>query len=306
MHPRPDRADASIRRDNAPITFSRTLIMTLLSPIQRFLMVAFLGALLVSHSFAAEPAPLKLGIMPFNSTLALIRAHQPLATHIEKSVGRKVQILGSTDYFTHVNQLLAGDFDLAITGPHFGVMATDKGYQALVRYSADLRPSFVVRDDSTIKGAADLRGKRLGMPSRLAVISSSGVKWLDEQGLRIHQDYRTVEYASHGAAIAAVVAGEVDVALSANTAWTQVPESVRIKTRLLPLDIRMPHLMTLAHSRLPKADIERVLQALRSYGETPAGLAFFRETGYQVYTTVTKADLEKLRPFIDLTVKMMR
>jgi len=26
------------------------------------------------------------------------------------------------------------------------------------------------------------------------VISSSGVKWLEEQGVRIHQDYRTVEY----------------------------------------------------------------------------------------------------------------
>jgi phosphonate transport system substrate-binding protein len=269
--------------------------------------VLLLCVLFAARAVGAETAePLKLGIMPFNSTLALIRVHQPLATHLEKSVGRKVQIVGSTDYFTHVNQLLAGDFDLVITGPHFGVMAAEKGYQPLVRYAADLRPSFVVREDSTIKGAADLRGKRLGMPSRLAVISSSGVKWLDEQGMRIHQDYRTVEYASHGAAIAAVAAGEVDAALSANTAWTQVPESVRGKTRLLPLDIRMPHLLTLAHTRLPKADIERVRQALHNFGDTPAGQTFFRETGYQGYAEITRTDLEKLRPFIELTVKMMR
>jgi len=280
--------------------------MTILSPSRRWLLVPLLLALFVSRAFGAETAPLKLGIMPFNSTLALIRVHQPLAAHLEQALGRKIQIQGSTDYFTHVNQLLAGDFDLAITGPHFSIMASEKGYLPLVRYAADLRPSFVVREDSTIKGAADLRGKRLGMPNRLAVISTAGVKWLDEQGIRINQDYRTVEYSSHGAAVAAVSAGEVDVALSANTAWAQVPESIRARTRLLPLDIRMPHVMTLAHTRLPKAEIERVRKALRSFGDTPAGQTFFRDTGYQGYAEITKADLEKLRPFTELTVKMMR
>ncbi len=280
--------------------------MTLCFSPKRWLLIPFLFTLMTVHAFGAELAPLKLGIMPFNSTLALIRVHQPLAAHLEKSLGRKVQILGSTDYFTHVNQLLSGDFDLAITGPHFAVMASEKGYLPLVRYAADLRPSFVVRDDSTIKGAADLRGKRLGMPNRLAVISTAGVKWLDEQGVRINQDYRVVEYASHGAAVAAVAAGEVDVTLAAITAWGQVPESIRSKTRLLPLDIRMPHVMTLAHTRLTKADVERVREALHSFGKTPAGETFFRETGYQGYTEITKADLDKLRPYIDLTVKMMR
>jgi phosphonate transport system substrate-binding protein len=185
-------------------------------------------------------------------------------------------------------------------------MAAEKGYLPLFRYAADLRPSFVVRTDSSIQGTADIRGKRLGMPNRLAVISSSGVKWLDEQGLRINQDFRTVEYTSHGAAVGAVAAGEIDVALSASTAWQQVPESVRAKTRLMPLDIRMPHVMTVSHSRLPKADIERVRAALRSFGDTPGGQTFFRETGFQGYAEISKADLEKLRPFIELTVKMMR
>lgn len=280
--------------------------MTLPSFPRRWLLVPLLCALFAVRAFGAEMAPLKLGIMPFNTTLALIRVHQPLATHLEQALGRKIQILSSTDYFTHVNHLLAGDFDLAITGPHFAVMASEKGHLPLVRYAADLRPSFVVREDSTIKTAADLGGKRLGMPSRMAIISTGGVKWLDEQGMRIQQDYRSIEYASHGAAIAAVAAGEVDAALVANTAWTQVPESVRAKTRLLPLDIRMPHLMTLAHTRLAKKDIERIRQALHSFGSTAAGQTFFHETGYQGYAEITKADLEKLRPFIDLTVKMMR
>lgn len=280
--------------------------MTLPSLPRRWLLAPLLCALFAVRAFGAEMAPLKLGIMPFNTTLALIRVHQPLATHLEQALGRKIQILSSTDYFTHVNQLLAGDFDLAITGPHFAIMAAEKGYLPLVRYAADLRPSFVVREDSPLQGAADLRGRNLGIASRLTVISISGAKWLDEQGVRIQQDYRTIEYASHGAAIAAVAAGEVDVALVANTVWPQMPENIRAKTRLLPLDVRMPHLMTLAHPRLSANDTRRVREALRSFGDTPAGQAFFRDTGYQGYAEITQADLEKLRPFIDLTVKMMR
>ncbi len=270
---------------------------------------AFLAGcvLLIGSALAqAEVSPLKLGIMPFNSPLALIRSHQALTQHLEQSLGRKVQVLTSVDYFTHVNQVLAGEFDILITGPHFAVMASEKSYLPLVRYAADLRPSFAVRQDSPIKVAADFRGKRIGMPSRLAVISSSGVKWLADQGLRLHQDYQAIEYHSHGAAVAAVATGEVDVALTAGTAWMQVPEAIRVKTRILPTDIRMPHVMTLVHRRLPRSDIERVRQALMSFGDTPGGQAFFRNTDYQGYLPVKPEDLEKLRPFVELTVNLMR
>lgn len=254
----------------------------------------------------ADVPPLKLGIMPFNSVLVLIRTHQPLTQHLEQVLGRKIQVLTSTDYFTHVNQMLAGDFDLLITGPHFAVMAAEKSYLPLFRYAADLRPNFVVRQDSPLQTALDLRGKRLGTPSRLAVVSSGGIQWLADQGLRVHQDYQLVEFVSHGAAVAAVAAGEVDMALTASTAWMQVPEALRAKTRALPTDIRMPHVMTLAHTRLPKAEIERVRQALMSFGDTPAGKAFFRNTEYQGYVPVKAEDLEELRPFVALTVELMR
>jgi phosphonate transport system substrate-binding protein len=265
-----------------------------------------LCTLLATQSVLAEAPPLKLGIMPFNSTLMLIRTHQSLSAHLEKSLGRKVQVLTSQDYFTHVNQVMVGDFDLLITGPHFGAMAAEKNYQALFRYSADLQPGFVVRRDSPIKEIGDLRGKRLAMPHRLAVISSGGIKWLEEQGLRLNRDYQSVEYASHGAAIAAVATGEVEVALSAATAWQQAQENIRSKTRLLATDIRLPHVMTLVHRRLPKEEIVRIRQALLGFGDTPAGQVFFRDTGYQGYREISAADLQQLRPFVELTVKMMR
>ena len=270
------------------------------------LRAALLCLLAATHAIAAEPPPLKLVIMPFTGPLALIKIHQPLTAHLERSLGRKILVHTSPDYFTHINQLLAGDFDLAITGPHFGAMAADKNMLLLYRYAIELQPIFVVRADSAIRMADDLRGKTLALSSRLSMSSIGGVKWLQDQGFQLGRDFRVVEYNSHGAAIAAVNAGQADAAISTHTTLRQVPEDIRAHTRLLVTDINVPHVMTLANARLDGPDLERIRQALAEFPQTPAGQAFFRDTGYRGYVAVTPEDLEKLRPFVDLTVRMMR
>lgn len=250
--------------------------------------------------------PLKLGIMPFNSTLALIKTHQPLVQHLEAGLGRRISVFTSTDYFTYINELLDGRFDLAIAGPHFGVMAQERGMVILARYQADLQPVCVVRADSPIKTLDDLRGKRIGLSSRLSISSIGGIKWLHDNGLQLGRDYQLIERSTHGAAVAGVAVGEFDAALTTYTPLKQIPEDVRAKVRVLPLDIHSPHLMTLAHTRLGSATVERVRLALRSFAGTAPGRGFFQETGYQGYTDVTASDVATLKPFVALTVEMMR
>ena len=250
--------------------------------------------------------PLKMGIMPFNSTLALIKTHQPLTQYLEGRLGRRISVFTSNDYFTYINELLDGHFDLAIAGPHFGVMAQERGMAIMARYKADLQSGFVVRTDSAIKTLDDLRGKRIGLSSRLSISSIGGVKWLHDNGLKLGKDYQLIERATHGAAIAGVAVGEFDAALTTFTPLKQIPEDVRAKIRVLPIDAHAPHLMTLAHTRLGAPTLERVRQALRTFPDSPGGHAFFEETGYQGYVDVTPADVLALKPLVALTVEMMR
>ena len=273
-----------------------------------FLLCSWLALVLLPvPAAAAEPPPYRLGIMPFNSAMTLIRTHQPLAAHLERELGRKVNIFTASDYFAFINQLLAGDFDLAIAGPHFGAMAQERGQHALLlRYRTPLQPVFVVRTQSPIRHLEDLRGRSLALSSRLSISSIGGVKWLQDRQFVLGRDYQLTEYSSHGAAVAAVAIGEQDVAVTTHTPLRQIPEDIRARVRVLPLDIQMPHLMTLAHHRLGSAEIARVRQALQHFEQTPAGERFFRDTGYQGYAEITAADLRQLQPFVDLTVQMMR
>lgn len=269
----------------------------------RGLMILSLAA---SSLASTPPPPIKLGIMPFNSTLALIKTHQPLTRYLETQLGRKVIIHTSADYFTFVNELLNNQFDLAIAGPHFGSMAQERGAVLLYRYQAVLQPVFVVRADSAIKTLEDLRGKRIGLSSRLSMSSIGGVKWLQDSGLQLDKDYQLVERSTHGAAIAAVSVGELDAALTTHTPLKQIPEDVRARISVLPLDIHVPHLMTLANRRLGAKEIERIRLALHNFPATPEGQEFFRETGYLGYAEISPADIQSLQPYVELTVQMMR
>lgn len=257
----------------------------------------------------ANPAigatPLKLGIMPFNSALALIKTHQPLRQALEQRLGRPIEVFTEADYTSFVRESLAGRYDLLITGPHFAVMSIEKGYVPLVHYKAPLQPVFVVRTSAAINDAEGLKGRTVALSSRFSISSIGGMKWLADKGLLPGRDYQIREYPTHGAAVAAVAVGEADAALTTHTPLRQVPKDVSDQVRLLPSEIRIPHLMTLAHERLGKEVIEQVRLALLEFAASQEGQQFFRETGYQGYDSVSDADIRALQPYVSLVRQQM-
>lgn len=267
------------------------------------LRVLLVWALSIAPALAQQP--LRLGIMPFNSTLALLKTHQPLRQHLEASLGQQVEIFTGADYVTFHRDSLAGVFDLLITGPHFGVMSMDQGYEPLFHYKASLRPIFVVPAGAGLDDVAKLKGKRIGLSNRLSVSSIVGLKWLADQGLHAGRDFEVLERATHGAAIAAVAVGDLDAALTTYTPLKQVPADVRAKVAELPTSVQVPHLMTLAHSRLGQTQMERIRTALAAFPATREGQVFFKSTGYQGYDAIGEADLKVLQPYVPIVRQMM-
>ncbi len=249
---------------------------------------------------------LTLGIMPFNSALALIKTHQPLRQALERHLGRPIEVYTEADYTSFVRESLAGRYDILITGPHFAVMSIDKGYVPLVHYKAPLQPIFVVRPHAGLTGAEGFKGKTIALSSRFSISSIGGIKWLADKGLNAGHDYQIREYPTHGAAIAAVAVGEADAALTTHTPLKQIPADIRDKVEVFPSDIRIPHLMTLAHERLGARTITQIRVALQEFASSEEGRRFFADTGYDGYVPVTENDVKALAPYVGIIRQQMK
>ena len=262
------------------------------------LVVGFL--LLSAFRVTAEPLPLRIGIMPFNSTLALFKIHQPIRLQLQETLGRPVELFTAPDYPSYLKDCQAGQFDLLIIGPHLGVMLMENGYQPLLQYKTRLQPVIVVKKGA-VADINSLKGKRIGLPSSLSVSSIGGIKWLQDNGLKAGRDMTLVEEASHGSAVAAVVVGTLDAALTTHTPLKQMPRDLLDQISIFPTSIQSSHLMTMAHQRLGKEEIEKIRESLIALQQLPAGKTFFESTGYLGYEPVSNSDIADLQPYIAIT-----
>jgi phosphonate transport system substrate-binding protein len=271
-------------------------------PVQKILAAILF---LIWTDAAAEPAPLKVILLPYTNTVSLMKIHQPLRLHLQAALDRPVELFTSMDFPSHFDSVRLGDFDVAITGPHFGAWAVKHGHQPLLRYSATLTPVLAVRSNSGITGPQQVRGKVVIMSNRFSSSSLAGVHWLKAEGLDPERDYTLRVSPTHTAAIMAVAMGEADAAITTHTPIRQAPEDIREKVVEVSSPISFPHLFTIANANTPKERIEPLIQAFASFETTETGRRFFEETGYQGYSRLSAADIEAMRPFVDLLMKTL-
>lgn len=251
-------------------------------------------------------APLKVGVHPYNSTLALIATHRPLVQYLSRMLAREVEFYTAADFDTYLKAVLAGEYDVAICPPHFAVLAMEKDYLPLFHYKSRLEPILAVPSGSGLNAVNDFRGKIIAMAEPSAFIRIAMVKWLEDRGLRAGGDYRIVEKPTHGAAIAAVTLGEADAGLATKTTLRQVPIDVRQQLRAVSFGLNFPHMATLAHRRLGEAGVAAVRTALQAFPEAAEGREFFGKMEVGGYDVLTADDLHGLEPYVKYQQQLMR
>lgn len=255
-----------------------------------------------SSAFARQDAapPLRLAVHPYASTLALISTYRPLQQYLVAVLGRPVEFYTASSFEAFVDTLLAGGYDIAISPPHFAVMASETSYVPILHYQTQLEPVLVVRADSKLHKPEDFRGKRIAMADRSAFIRLVTVKWLADYGLVAGRDYQIDERPNHGASISAAAMGEVDAGLATYTALRQLPVDLQQQVRAIGTGQRFAHLFTLVHRRLGDVDIERIKKALLAFPDTTEGHQFMDKTAFKSYEEIDADELRRLKPYVDL------
>ena len=261
-----------------------------------------LAAPAMSRAQSGQGGALRMTVHPYNSTLALVATHRPLVQYLEKALQQPIEFYTAPTFDAYLSSLLQGEHDIVITPPHFGVLAIEKKtYLPLVNYRARLEPFFVVPKASPIEKAGDFAGRRIAMADKAAFIRIVMLKQLADAGLAPGRDFTVVERPTHAASLMAALHGEADAGLAMGTIFKLQPEEVRRQLRPVMTGHSYPNLFTLAHRRLGTTLTARLLQALSAFPADPEGKAFFDKTGYGGYDEITAAELDVLKPFVQMT-----
>lgn len=244
--------------------------------------LAILAALLAIGVHAADcddPKPLRFAQVPQKNAELLKSQFQPLYQHLEKTLGRRVEVVSSRSYGAVVEGLLLGNIDVADLGPAAYAMAKDRnadivafasfaGQQGvLFDTSRGYHSVLVTRADGQFNTIERLRGATVSLTDPA---STSGALFPRREvarvsGMPLERYFRRVSYAgSHDRAIEAVQKGAVDAAFVSSTRIDEMIRGGRLRRdelRVLWQSEVIPFDPFLYRGALCKALVEKIRYA---------------------------------------------
>jgi len=258
------------------------------------LMVACVTAVLGGCSRqSAGPAPLKVGVIPFEAADAIQKGFAPFAQFLGKQAGRPSGDVFVTPAYSGILQALQSDqIDVAYLNPLSYVLAVEQFRNTpehlvplgmfYFHHSLTYRGIIFVRADSGINSIKDLKGKSFAFADRT---STSGYLYpagmMREAGLDPAKDVKPVNI-SGSASVMAVFNGQAaggaiyegGLELAFRDPVTKKVDEAKVKQfKVLAVTDPIPNGMIVARANLDPATIEKLKAGLLAMNTNPAGQA---------------------------------
>lgn len=245
----------------------------------RMLACCWIGLLtaVVSACAAAAPLTYVLAVVPQMPVAEIDRLWKPIAAHLSKDIGIKIELHSYPSIPQFESAFLAGMPDFVYLNPYHQVMAARaQGYMPLVRDgSALLTGVLVVRRDGPIHTLQDLNDKAVSFPAPLAFGASLYMRGLLGELYRLNITPNYV--GNHTNVIRAVLAGEAVAGGVANSMLkhesAQLPESPQFREQLRVIyetPAVAPHPLS-AHPRVPQAVRDRLMKSMLEMARNAEG-----------------------------------
>lgn len=174
-----------------------------------------LGLLGFAANAAPNPDPdtLKVALLPDENASTVIKNNQPLRLYLEKKIGKKIEIVVTTDYSSMIEAMRHGHLDLAYFGPLSYVLAKQKSnieaFAALRKGGSTTYQSvLIVNTAAGIRRIADIANKDVAYGDEASTSSHLIPKsMLAEQQLFAGKNYQEHFVGSHDAVAMAVQNG---------------------------------------------------------------------------------------------------
>lgn len=237
---------------------------------------------------------LTVGITPTLSAKALLLQYQPLRAYLERELQRPVNIVTATDFQRFHVDMIAGEFDVALSAAHLARYAqVEAHYIPLATYTSPNHPVFVMASQRPVADIRELRGKTLAVFDPLALVVLQAHHWLEDQGLKAGRDFRVVVFPSHASVAHAVANAEALLGVTATVALGRYPAELKPQVQVHKELPAVSALVWSANARMASQAIALRDLMLR-FGQSPQGQQFFTQSGYQGLRALSANELAPL------------
>jgi phosphonate transport system substrate-binding protein len=260
-----------------------------------------------AQSDVADPAVLRVALLPDENAATIIRDNQGLKEYLEKRLDKKIQLVVTTDYSSMIEAMRFGRLELAYFGPLSYLLAKSKSaiepFAALTSKGSTTYTSVIIANaDAGIGRIEDIRGKDVAFGDTASTSSHLVPRALMlEHGLEAGRDYQAHYVGAHDAVAKAVQNGNAQAGALSRPIFDSLVERGLIdpkKVKVLAETKPIPQYPWTMRSNLDGALKEKIRHAFYELKEAEI-LKKFKAEGF---APVTDSDYDPLRE----TAKILR
>ena len=275
-------------------------IVRLLSALLSILLMAITHNSTADPAPKATPAPYTLGVFPHLSSGQIEKLFAPLAAHLSKELGRTVRLRTKPNFNDFTAELSRQTYDIAFVQPFDYVAAHDNyGYVPLARRTGALSAILVVLPDYPLHDLLDLKGKRIGLPPKVAAVSYLTRKALLDAGMNIDKDVTLEYFKAHDACLNQLMLHKVDVCGSAEHPIRFFENKWHVTFRTLAVTKTIPPALFMAHSRISPEGREAIKRAILSWQKTKQGRTMLQGNGFTLFQSTDDAEYAVMRKYVN-------
>lgn len=260
---------------------------------RRFLLGGAATALAISSlpAFAQgkDPSKLRVALLPDENAATLIQNAQPLKAYLEKTLGKDIELIVTTDYSSMIEAMRFGRIEIAYFGPFSYVLAKSKAPNiepfavGIEKGSPTYNSIIIAQAGGPVATLADIKGKPFGYGDQASTSSHLIPRaHLLKNGLDGAKDYKVVHLGTHDAVARAVQNGQVPAGALSKAIYESLVARKTIdadKIKVLAITDPIPNYPMTMQGDLAPALKDKIRKAFLEVKD-PAVLKSFRVEGF--------------------------
>ena len=265
---------------------------------------ALFGA--AAHAAEANPDTLRVALLPDEDAATIIKKNQPLKDYLEKTLGKKIELVVTTDYSSMIEAMRFKRLDLGYFGPLSYTLAKTKSdiepFAAPIKHGSPTYHSVLIGNKAAnVAKIADIAGKDVAYGDTASTSSHLIPKSiLRANGLMENKDYREHFLGAHDAVALAVQSGKAQAGGLSQPIFKSLVERGLVsmdKVQVIQVSKAFPEYPWTMRSDLDPALKDKIRSAFLDMKDK-AVLKAFKADGF---APVTDADYDVVR---DLQAKL--